>query len=388
MTTTNATIQLDPIPKAVASYTEVWDQEDLLQEYLSFEMDQMMQLSEFIKAVSNAEEVMNSQLQKVIKQSKDSMAKTREKLSRPLQSFVSESSIKSTIDGFFQGVEKTSEMHLKMSEVLTKLRKNLKDTCKNLQDHAKQKYDVINKSNSDFAKAVDQMSRNKAEWLGELSQIENFKSQAKVKDKSKLEKRIEAAKTSNVGFRASIERVNAIKKHHFTVVIPEAFKDLQKQAELNRIGLTKDVLRQTCAYYLKTAPQITKNWNAVLATANTVDPSVESSTLIARMKQKGEQQQLLDFEFSDSQVDIKKKHKVSDAIEGDLKSYDKDDSRKKCNEKIKSIKEEINEIQKHVDSIEIYISCLRENVISENLTLAIRGGILGRCRNAEVHSFG
>jgi hypothetical protein len=220
-------------------------------------------------------------------------------------------------------------------------------------------------------KSIDALKSAKETWQKELVNVQSLNNsyiKGGRRDRAELDKQILVAKEANRALKKAIEVTNDYKHRQVQVILPALLEGIQRD-EKARAGTTQDTLRQTCSYYGKTAPIITKVWGDVQATLDLLssdmisDSSANKSTSEVTSPALFPDSTQSDFSFSDSTAEIQRKQELKTLTAPQPNIAQVSGGKKKgLLEKTKQVEKEIDEIQIHVDSVETLISVLREAV--------------------------
>ena len=313
---------------------DLWDQSGNISKHLDSELERMQSLAEFFKQMSQAEEIYSAALQKITKQD------------RLLQPGSGNSVFVQTLSNLVKGVQKVSDSHQKLSEMLSKMSGTISTTIDSTKEQNTKNFEAIALSAQSLIKGNDWVKLNKAFAVKELLQVEKLATQ-----KKDLTRQITMIKEVNGTLQKSIDSGNTIRKAHFRNLLPATLTKIQSD-ECFRVGVSKDTIRQICSYYIKALQSDMNIYTGVQHNAATVEPKDECQNFINTMLLKTPASIPDDFHFSDSLQEILRKCEIRPQEEQQTVA------KKVWADKFKAYEKEIKEIQSQIDSIEILISNL------------------------------
>jgi hypothetical protein len=195
----------------------------------------MLELNEFVKAVSVAEIEYGKALQKAAKPFRDEIKKITEKQEKspvPLQRAITSSSTFQAWDKLLAGTELLGMMHIEIAEQLSGERKVIKVAAKDLEAFSQERFSKIRKANDELKGMIDIMEKNHLSYNKEMKEMESIgaKYKASLKDlnitkdkqdraKAEHDKQAQMTHDISVTYRKSISIVNDKKKQFYDDVL-------------------------------------------------------------------------------------------------------------------------------------------------------------------------
>lgn len=348
--------------------SDLWDQQEMLNNYLAGGRDQLQYVNEAIKALQAAEEEYSKSIHKIAKTLKESSHKLTEKYSKFGASDLN-SPIQSCIQSLILMLNDKSTRHMELSESLLKSRKSLKEVGKGIESRNEKNWEKIKISTNELGKIIGHMESKFHSFSKELNHVDVLSSNVRKclkekkekdieKSKSELESHITAATASYGTYRESVTAANNAKLSFYSHILPKVLDEIEIDFNTVRTEKLKSTISEVSSLYLNVVPIETRNWETIAQISSNIDVDVESSSLALLVKTSYKFP--LDFDITDTAGDInfKKLLKADDQIEVVSAIEKTDDYRKGKKiiaDKIKSLDLDIIEIERKKMNIDLLL---------------------------------
>ncbi|KAI8927689.1 hypothetical protein BC831DRAFT_451270 [Entophlyctis helioformis] len=365
---------------AVSFGKDLWDQTKIIESYAEYGAQFMEKTNEFMKQMAVIESEYGRNVQRLVKQYKDDIArKSNDKVNAQFYKAVLSSTLSQSFVFMLNETEQLANQRVEMADKLdTDIRKSMKHRGKDNEKANKQHFDDARKASADLRKAVDNLERHQQRYEKAMKDLElaQLASENANKDMNTTKKIIEQlradtdkkaalARDAGAAYKACMAETNDIKNKHFRETLPSILDVVQREDEEHKTNHCKGVFIKYVELFASMTPKIEQSYRLMGQSFETINAAADSELFVNTLKT-GEPIPE-DFQMSDTQeTDVGKKtfmkgmtkvreDKADDQAEDQIISLPAKQGRKKAVDRVKHIEKEIADVEKKRQGIETLI---------------------------------